>query len=187
MLVVLVVAGCARTATPPVSPDVPAFSTPQKATERPIPGTCAEVATVEEISRILSNLVTGETLPVVGVPQQNIGRTARLDCYYGVPQGKPVTAASIWIGLAGYVDEQSARKRLANTVADERAAGATASDVPVGAGRGVLLRTTKWMLVTTRGRTTAVVTVIPALVRADHAGALLGQLADLALSPRGKN
>ncbi len=186
VLVLLVTAGCARTAPPAASPAVPLFSTAPAAADqaRTVPKTCGAIATLEDITRIFATFVDGQTLPIVGVPQDNIGRTARLDCYYGVPQGQAVAAAKVWIGLAGYVNEESARKRTTNTVADEREAGATVSEVPVGQERGVLLRNDKWMLVANRGSTTVVVQVVAGLVRDDHAGALLGQLANFALTSR---
>jgi hypothetical protein len=72
------------------------------------------------------------------------------------------------------------------TVTGERDASATVSvnDVAVGADRGVLIRNAGWMLVAVRGRTTVVVRVLPGNVREDHAGAVLGQLADFALTSR---
>lgn len=187
LLVTVLVAGCAGATEPIEDPEVPRFSTPVPpgSTEgREVPASCAEVSSLEEIGRILNVLVTGRVLPIVGVPQENIGRTARLDCYFGVAEGEPVTAAAVWIGLASYTDAHSARRRVSNTVADELEAGARASDVPVGGDRGVLLHNeTTWMLVAARGHTTVVVTVEPPLVREDHAGAQLGQLADEALTP----
>lgn len=183
LVLLAVVAGCARAAPPSASPAVPLFSTaPEAAGERAFPATCGEVATIEDLTRLLDTLVTGDVHPIVGVPQENIGRTARLDCYYGVPAGKPVAAAKVWVGLATYVNEESAHKRMTNTVNDERAAGATVSDVRVGPDRGVLVRNADWMLVAVRGRTSVVVRVIPGLVRADHAGAVLGQVAAFALA-----
>jgi len=187
VIVLLVTAGCAGTTPPAASPAVPVFSTaPDAAADqvRTVPTTCGAVATLEDISRIFATFVDGQTLPIVGVPQDNIGRTARLDCYYGVPQGQGVAAAKVWIGLAGYVNEESARKRTTNTVADEREAGATVSEVPVGSDRGVLLKNDRWMLVANRGSTTVVVQVVAGLVRDDHAGALIGQLANFALTSR---
>ncbi len=176
-------AGCAQAAPPSASPAVPVFSTAPAVTgERTFPATCADVATLDDLTRLLNTLVTGDVHPIVGVPQENIGRTARLDCYYGVPAGQPVTAAKVWVGLASYVNEESARKRMTNTVNDERDAGSTVSDVPVGADRGVLIRDTHWMLVATRGRITVVVRVVPALVREDHAGVLIGAVAAFALT-----
>ena len=185
LVAVLVAGGCARGAPPASSPAVPVFSTaPAAGTERAVPDNCGDIATLDDLTRILDNLVTGAVQPVVGVAQDNIGRTARLDCYYGVPAGQPNTTAKVWIGLAGYVNAESARKRLTATVADERETGASVSDVQVGGDRGVLVRNTNWLLVATRGRTTVVVQVIPVLVRDDQAGALLGRLADHALSSR---
>jgi hypothetical protein len=182
----LVISGCARTAPPSVSPAVPVFSSaPANAgAERTVPDNCGDVATLDDLTRDLDNLVTGAVHPIVGVPQSSIGRTARIDCYYGVPLGQPLAKAKVWIGLASYVNEESARKRVTATVADERIAGATVSDVQVGEDRGVLIRNANWMLVAGRGRVTVVVQVIPVLVPVDHAGALLGQVAEHALTQR---
>lgn len=179
------VTGCAGATEPLTDPEVPLFSTPAppgRTDARPVPNACGEVATLEEIGTILGVLVTGQVLPIVGVAQHDIGRTARLDCYYGVPAGKPNSAATVWIGLASYTEARWAKRRMTNTVADEREAGAQASDVPVGGDRGVLVRGTSWMLVAARGSTTVVVTVRPNLVRDDQVGAMLGQLADKVLS-----
>jgi hypothetical protein len=188
LVVALVAGGCTNSAPPANSPAVPVFSSaPADAgAEREVPDDCDAVATLDELSRMLNNFVTGPVQRVVGVPQDNIGRTARLDCYYGVPAGQPAAAAQVWVGLTGYVNEESARKRLNATIADERAAATTVnvSDVAVGPGRGVLIRNANWMLVAERGRVTVVVQVIPGLVREDHAGALLGQVADHALTKR---
>jgi len=187
-LLAVLLAGCATATEPITNPEVPRFTTPAPpgTTEgRDVPATCDEVSDLEEIGRLLNILITGQVHPIVGVPQDNIGRTARLDCYFGVRPGQPARSAPVWIGLAGYTDAQWAQRRLSNTVAEERSAGARVSDVPVGPARGVLLRGEKtWMLVATRGHTTVVVTVHPNLVREDHVGALLGQLADKALTPR---
>jgi hypothetical protein len=150
----LAVGGCTRNAPPADSPAVPVFSTaPATGTERTVPDDCAEVATLDDLSRILDTFVSGPVQRIVGVPQDDIGRTGRLDCYYGVPDGQPVAGARVWIALTGYVNEESARKRMTATVADERSAGATAgvSEVAVGQERGVLIRNANWMLVAGRG------------------------------------
>jgi hypothetical protein len=182
----LVVGGCTQGAPPVSSPAVPVFSSaPVNAgKERTVPDNCDAVASLDDLSRILDTYVTGPVQPIVGVAQDNIGRTARIDCYYGIPAGQPATAAYVWIGLASYVNAESARKRLSATVSTERDQGTTVSvnDVKVGQDRGVLIKSANWMLVASRGRTTVVVQVIPALVREDHAGALIGQVADFALT-----
>jgi hypothetical protein len=188
LLVTAVAAGCAGATEPIEDPEVPLMSTPPPpgATRgRTVPSDCAEVSTPAELGEVLNVLVSGQVLPVVGIARENIGRTARLDCYFGVPEGQPKSRAAVWIALASYTDATQARRRLTDTAADEREAGARVSDVPVGADRGVLLRsTTAWTLVAARGNTTAVVTVAPGLVREDRAGAMLGQVADLVLTPR---
>ncbi len=190
IVAVLVLAtGCGAAArTPVVQPSVPKFTDSAapsgSAPDRPVPQTCADLATPDEVGTILGMLITGEPQQVVGVAQANIGRTARLDCYYGARSGRPLSTATAWIGLATYTDPAHAQQRLTNTVADERDAGAQVNEVPVGAGTGVLLRGRTWMLVAVRGTATAVVTIEPGLVREDRAGAMLGQLADRALTPR---
>jgi hypothetical protein len=188
VLAAVVLGGCTQSTPPANSPAVPVFSSAPAGggAERTVPDNCEAVATLDDLTRILGTFVAGPVQRIVGVPQENIGRTARLDCYYGAPDGQPSAAAKIWIGLTGYVNEESARKRLTATVADERAAGTTVSvsDVQVGSARGVLIRNANWMLVASRGRTTVIVQVVPELVREDHAGALLGQVADFALTKR---
>ena len=185
----MLAAGCGAGAKQPVvQPSVPKISDSAapsgSAQGRPVPQTCADIATPEEVGTILGMLITGEPQRVVGVPQANIGRTARLDCYYGARSGRPLSTATVWIGLATYIDAARAKQRLTSTVSDERDGGAQVNEVPVGPGTGVLLRGKTWMLVAVRGKTTAVVTIRPGLVREDRAGAMLGQLADRALTPR---
>lgn len=182
----LVLGGCTQSAPPRESPAVPVFSTARTGGERTVPEDCDDVASLDDLTRLLNTFLTGPVQRVVGVPQDDIGRTARLDCYYGVPAGQPAAAAPIWIGLTGYVNAESARKRLTATAAAERAASGTVSvsDIAVGEDRGVLVRNADWMLVAGRGRTTVVVRVASGLVADDHAGALLGQVADFALSGR---
>jgi hypothetical protein len=188
VVVALLLGGCTQSKPPSDSPAVPVFSSARQKSggERTVPDNCDAVATLDDVSRILNNFVPGPVQGIVGVPQDNIGRTARLDCYYGIPDGQPASAAKVWIGLTGYVNAESARKRMTATVTGERNASATVSvnDVAVGADRGVLIRNAGWMLVAVRGRTTVVVRVLPGNVREDHAGAVLGQLADFALTSR---
>lgn len=188
LVVVLMVTGCTQSEPPANSPAVPVFSTARADTgdERTVPEDCDAVASLDDLTRILATFVPGPVQRIVGVPQDDIGRTARLDCYYGLPPGQPTAAAQVWIGLTSYVNEESARKRLTATVAGERDAGTTesVSDVKVGDDRGVLVRNANWMLVASRGRVTVVVQVIPALVQDEHAGARLAQIADFALTSR---
>lgn len=188
LVLTLLLGGCTRSEPPASSPAVPVFSSAPRnsGVERVVPDDCDSVATLDELTRIIGTFVAGPVYPVVGVPQDSIGRTARLDCYYGLSPGEAADAAEVWIGLTSYVNEESARKRLTATVADARQASGTVSvnDVAVGGGRGVLVRNASWMLVAGRGRITVVVRVLPVLVGEEQAGALLGQVADFALTER---
>lgn len=180
---------CSCSADPPAAaPTVPVFTPPSSASapagDKPIPKTCGGLATITEVTDILGAAVTGQTLPIVGVPEPKIGRVARIDCYYGVPDGKAVADAVVAIGLANYSDEAAAKRRMSSTVDAEREAGAKASDVPVGSDRGVLLTGAKRTLVAVRGKNTIVVAVLAELVPDERAGSLIGRLADHALTPR---
>jgi len=182
---VAAVSACAKDS--PASPKVPSFNTssaPSVARERPVPKSCGAVVTQDEVSEILQVAVTGQVLPIIGVPEPKIGRTARIDCYYGVPTGQDRTVAPVTVGLANYTDETAARKRMDNTVTDDKNAGGKAGEVPVGQDRGVLLKGKQWTLVAVRGNTTVVLTVKLDLVPEEQASSLIGKLADRALSPR---
>jgi hypothetical protein len=177
----VVLVGCARPDESAKPPEIPTFSSDAPAGGvRTVPKTCGEVATVEEISTILTRLVSGPVTPVLGVAQPSIGRTARLDCYYGGTGA----AAPVWIALASYTDEKSAGARAQATAEEEQQAGAVVSAVHVGSGRGLLLTGKRFLVVAQREETTVVVSVAKTLVRRDFVDTFLGQLADLALSPR---
>jgi hypothetical protein len=169
-------------------PEVPEFSTAAPADDgasgRPVPKTCTEIVTPEEAGTILGVLLSGEPQPVVGVPLPDIGRTARLDCYYGLQSGGPLATATLWVGMTSYTDPQRAQRRLTATVDVERDASSHVDEIAVGAGEGTLLRGRAWTVVARRGSTTVVVTITPNLVNEDRVGPMLGQLADLALTPR---
>ena len=172
------------------SPKVPSFNTSSAPAsvaqgERPVPKSCGAVVTQEEVSDILQVAMSGQTLPIIGVPEPKINRTARIDCYYGVPEGKDRTAAPVTVGLASYADQPSARKRMDATVSTEKDAGGKPGEVPVGPDRGVLLKGKQlWTLVAVRGMSTIVITVNNDLVPEDQASSLIAKLADRALTPR---
>ncbi len=191
--IVVVVAGLAvvcscsgDSAAPPPSAPASTSSAPPStvAAEKAIPKTCGGLATLPEVTDILGAAVTGQTLPIVGVPEPKIGRTGRLDCYYGVPDGKLPVDGVVSIGFATYADEAAAKRRMASTVEAEREAGVKASDIQVGQDKGVLLNSTRRTVVAVRGKNTIVVTVVPDLVPEDQAASLIGRLADHALTPR---
>ncbi len=174
--------------TPAAPPKAPSFTTSGSSSptsgNRSFPKICSEVARPDEVADILQVGITGQIDRVLGVPEPKIGRTARIDCYYGIPEGADRAAAVVTIGLASYTDEASARKRMNATVSDEKAAGSKPTEIPVGPDRGVLLNGKRRTLVAVRAASTVVVSVAPDLVPEEQAASLMGKLADRVFTPR---
>lgn len=184
----VVVAGC--TSAPPVparpsAPALPEFTTtttaPPVRTERAVPTACAQVVTGAELAELLETRVSGGSAEIAGKPMPAIGRTARLDCYYGIPGGDRATAALV-VTLASYTDPAAAQERVARTVADERARGARVRDVAVGADRGQLVESENRFVVARHGRVTVVVQAVLSVVPGDQAARVLPRIADRALT-----
>jgi hypothetical protein len=182
---VAAVSACSADA-PAAAPKVPSFNSSSASSpssgNRAFPKICSDVVTQDEVSDLLQAAITGQIDRVQGIPEPKINRTARLDCYYGIPAGADRSVAVVSISLASYSDEAAARKRMNSTVSDEKAAGAKPSEIPIGPDRGVLLTGKRRTLVAVRGNTTIVVSVAPDLVPDDQAPSLIGKLADRALS-----
>jgi hypothetical protein len=122
---------------------------------------------------------------VTGTLDQSIGRTARIDCYYGLTEGQALPDAPVRVGLASYSDAKAATTRVEKTIDEERAAGAKVSQVQVGPDKGTLLvGKNVATLVATYQATTVVVIAQLSLVPANQAPSMLGKIADRALSPR---
>jgi hypothetical protein len=112
-----------------------------------------------------------------------INRTGRLDCYYGIPAGKPVTAAVLSIGISSYTDAPSAQRRVAQTVHSARNAGATTSDVRVGSADAVLLAgASSQELVLASGNRTVLVSAANGVLTTGQSGQQLARLAQRALA-----
>lgn len=137
----VLLAACTSSAPGAAHPRVPTFETPAPSSAPPAapPKSCASVAQASDVDGIVGHQLAGSMNQIVGVPMPKINRTGRLDCYYGIPAGKPVTAAAVSIGISGYTDAPSARRRVSQTVNSARDAGATTSDVRVGSTDAVLL------------------------------------------------
>ncbi len=95
------------------------------------PKSCGNVAAAADVDKIIGHALGGSANQVVGVPTTSIGRTARLDCYYGIPDGQSLTAAVLTIGVSTYSDAQSAQARVTSTVNAARGAGSTVSTIKV--------------------------------------------------------
>jgi hypothetical protein len=132
-------AGCSSSGAPRANPKpaVPTFSgtarppttTVQVATTPP--KACTGVAAAADVDKIVGHPLGGSANQVVGVPVTSIGRTARLDCYYGIPANQSLTAAVLTIGVSTYSDPQSAQARVTSTVNDARSAGSQVSTVKI--------------------------------------------------------
>lgn len=166
---------------------MPTFSgspAPTPRAERTVPRLCHEVVQGEEVESIIGNGVSGVPAAVVGVPEPAIGRTTRIDCYYGVPTGAPSTAATLTITLAGYTDAATAAYRVGYTMDGERAKGGQVVAARAGLDPATPVFAGKSTLIAAHGRTTVVVEAAPELVPPDRAADLLGRIADRALTPR---
>lgn len=183
-----VVAGCTSappTAARPSAPALPEFTTtttaPPTRTERTVPAACSQVITEDELAELVETPISGGTAEVAGKPMPAIGRTARLDCYFGVPGGDRAKAALV-VTLASYTDPTSAQERVDRTIADERARGARVVDIAVGPDRGHLVESAGRLVVVRHGRVTVVVQAVLALVPGDQAARVLPRIADRALT-----
>lgn len=186
-----VLVGCAAKPSSPIVVPLPSFTPSSKSTSPParivgaLPTGCGAIGAAEEISDAIGRTLSGTPRLVTGAADQKIGRTARIDCYYGLDTNQEVKDAPIAVGLASYTDASAASRRVQTTVEDERKAGATVKEVTVGADKGTLLVGKKIItLVATHQATTVVVIAQVDVVPANQAPSALGKIADRALSPR---
>jgi hypothetical protein len=164
-----------ETSPPPPQPTV---------ADRELPKDCLNVATGPEVDQIVGHPLVGNTGFVLGVPDPTIRRTARIDCYYGVPEGQPPEKAAVTIAMATYADEPTATQRMRSTVDAARERAVPTSEVQVGPDRGVLLADkADRELVDAHGKTTVLVSAAPGVLPDDRAGKILAALAVRALTP----
>jgi hypothetical protein len=149
-----------------------------------LPPACAAMASAEEVATTVGRTFPGAPREVPGNADQGIGRTGRIDCYYGVAAGRPNAEAPVTIGLATYVDDKAAEARVTSTINGEIGTGAQATKVTIGREQATLLTGTRPMLVGRYGSTTVVVSMARDVVDAGRIGEVLSRLADLALGPR---
>jgi hypothetical protein len=179
------VLACSSPAQQPIIVPVPT-PTPSKTSapraEGLLPSGCDDVVPPAEVGSLVGRDLGGQARAVPGTPDPKIDRTARLDCYYGLADGRPVAEAQVAIGLATYTDDQAAARRVSATVDGERGSGVQVSQVQVGPDQGTLLSGGTLTLVVAHKSTTAVVTVLKTAVPADQAGTVLTKLASRALN-----
>lgn len=190
-LVVLVLAGCSnepKAAAPP--PQIPKITAPTSASRTPamvdraLPDDCELVVTAEVMNQQLGQELPGEPKLIIGIPEPGIGRTGKIDCYYGIPPGKALQAAAVVVGLSSYVDELTARTRVTESLEAERQDGATIKEVDVGKQKASLVSGKDLrLLVGSLGKTTFVVRARPGVVADDKLPAVLATIAQQSMTP----
>lgn len=183
-LVLLVSCSSGSGSAPP--PTVPTFATSTAkvaASATPLPTNCDNIAVAADVDRVAGHQLVGSMNQVVGIPEAAIGRVGRIDCYYGIPPGQPVTAGVVQIGVAEYNTAAMAQHRVSVTVNSARDSGATTSQVKVGDSNAVLIAAQQdHELVFARGSTTIVVTALNGVLPQGQEGPSLIQLAQKAIT-----
>jgi hypothetical protein len=185
--VVAVMALCAMALVACATPKRPAAPPPQIPTivvstsvtrtpvmaDRPLPEGCDMIVPVDQVNQALGRELPKPT-EIIGIPDPGIARTGKIDCYYGIPDGKALADAQLVIGLSTYADEQSAKDRVTESVEAERKDGGTVADVEVGKQHGTLVTTTpERLLIGSLGKSTFVVRAKAGLLPDDKLPAVL--------------
>jgi hypothetical protein len=130
-VIVTVTRPAASPSTSPVasaqSPTAPASSSVAAAPMHALPGSCESLLPLGSVVDTLGHPVTGDTAFVVGLPDSDTGRVSYLNCRYGVTK----RSSGIEIGVSLYRTSAKAAARIAPTVEDYTAHGATSSPVTV--------------------------------------------------------
>jgi hypothetical protein len=139
--------------TPPTTPSrVPVM------VDRALPDDCELVVPVEVMNATLGQELPGDPRIIIGIKEPGIGRTGKLDCYYGIPEKGNLLDAKIVIGLSTYTDELTARTRVAESVEAERLSGVKVTEIDVGKQKGTLIEgKDEQMLIGSLGKSTFVV------------------------------
>ncbi|MEU0882510.1 hypothetical protein ABZ345_28220 [Lentzea sp. NPDC005914] len=148
-------------APPPQIPKITPPTTPSRIplmVDRPLPDDCELVVPVEVMNATLGQELPGEPRIIIGIKEPGIGRTGKIDCYYGIPEKKNLPDAKIIIGLSTYTDELTARTRVGESVEAERQDGAKITEVDVGRQKGTLIEgKEEQLLIGSLGKSTFVV------------------------------
>ncbi|GAA1270122.1 hypothetical protein GCM10009634_11510 [Saccharothrix xinjiangensis] len=152
--------------------------------DRELPTDCALIVPTDVLGTHLGQELPGALQQVVGIPEPSIGRTAKIDCYYGVADGRGIATAPVVIGLATYADEPTAAGRVTDSVDAERREGATAAQVDVGRHKASLVTTRdERLLIGSLGKTTFVARAKAGVVPDDRVGAFLTAVAQQSMTP----
>ncbi|WP_394616636.1 hypothetical protein JNUCC0626_44545 [Lentzea sp. JNUCC 0626] len=174
-------------APPPQIPRITPPTTPSRVplmVDRALPDDCELVVPVEVMNATLGTELEGEPRIIVGIKEPGIGRTGKVDCYYGIPEKKGLPDAKIVIGLSTYADDLTARTRVAESVEAERGEGAKITEVDVGKQKGTLIEgKDEQMLIGSLGKSTFVVRNRNNFIPKEKLVAVLPVLAQQSMTP----
>ncbi|MEJ2856102.1 MULTISPECIES: hypothetical protein [unclassified Saccharothrix] len=190
-LVVAALAACTQEKPPPAPPpQIPTIVAPTSASrvrpmvDRPMPEDCELVVPVDRVNEILGRKMEGELRQIIGIPQESIARTAKIDCYHDVPKGKDIGDSPLIIGLSTYSDDASAKERVTESVEAEKKDGGQATEVEVTKHKAQLVTTNaERLLVGSLGKTTYVVRAKAGYLPDDKVKDILTALAVQSMTP----
>ncbi|MDX3655784.1 hypothetical protein PV646_00575 [Streptomyces sp. ID05-26A] len=152
--------------------------------DRALPDDCELVVPVDVMNAALGQELPGEPRIIVGIKEPGIGRTGKIDCYYGIPEKKGLLDAKIVIGLSTYTDDLTARTRVTESVEAERGEGAKVSEVDVGKQKGTLVEgKDEQLLIGSLGKSTFVVRNRNNFIPKEKLVAILPVLAAQSMTP----
>ncbi|MFD7654613.1 hypothetical protein ACFV4N_11615 [Actinosynnema sp. NPDC059797] len=193
VLAVLAVLCSACSSEPPPAaapPQIPTILPPTTITrvpqmvDRELPTDCELIVPTEVLNTHLGHELPGALQQIIGIREPSIGRTAKIDCYYGVGEGRGIATAPVVVGLATYVDEPTAAGRVTESVDAERREGATSARVDVGRHEASLVTARdERLLIGSLGKTTFVARAKAGVVPDDRVGAFLAAVAQQAMTP----
>ncbi|WP_434440713.1 hypothetical protein [Lentzea sp. E54] len=174
-------------APPPQIPKITPSTSPSRVpvmVDRPLPDDCELVVPVDVMNATLGQELPGEPRIIIGIKEPAIGRTGKVDCYYGIPEKKNLPDAKIVIGLSTYTDDLTARTRVTEGVEAERQNGAKISEVDVGKQKGTLIEgKDEQILIGSLGKSTFVVRNRHNFIPKEKLVAVLPVLAQQAMTP----
>ncbi|MDX8037289.1 hypothetical protein SK803_44450 [Lentzea sp. BCCO 10_0856] len=174
-------------APPPQIPRITPPTTPSRVplmVDRALPDDCELVVPAEVMNATLGQELPGEPRIIIGIKEPGIGRTGKIDCYYGIPEKKNLPDAKIVIGLSTYTDDLTARTRVGESVEAERAEGAKVTEVDVGKQKGTLIEgKDEQLLIGFLGKSTFVVRNRNNFIPKEKLVAILPVLAQQSMTP----
>jgi hypothetical protein len=185
---VVLVAGCGQKSKgevqggPSPSPSATPSSTPSGSptpagTAAPLPETCVDVLTLDEMDNAVGHALPGQTVYIKGQAEPKIHRIGRVTCRYGVHKAANHTVVPLEVGVSGYADADSAASRIRFTVNQQRNNGATPTDVSLGDAQGTaLVAGDSALLIFAKGTTTAAISVTKDVATGDQAKDVLTKL-----------